>query len=109
MVTLAAVKLPCTNFFGVMLSLGMCLSDDNFFSPFDAGQVVEMQRSIGVKKLAPDITIGVKCVFPFADIDYFASSPCMNNAICVDQVVGFDCHCQSGYNGTLCNIGMYIW
>ena len=48
----------------------------------------------------------MQCVL-LTDIDFCVSSPCMNNATCEDQVRGYDCHCQSGYNGTICNLGMY--
>ena len=31
----------------------------------------------------------------------------MNNATCTDYLTEFVCNCKNGYNGTLCEIGMY--
>lgn len=35
-------------------------------------------------------------------IDECASSPCFNNATCTDLFLGFNCTCEEGYVGTLC-------
>ena len=43
--------------------------------------------------------------FAVSDIDYCLSSPCMNNATCIYQILGYECACATGYNGTVCEIG----
>ena len=40
--------------------------------------------------------------FP-ADTDDCAGDPCASTGTCQDQVDGFICICDSGYDGTLCN------
>ena len=39
------------------------------------------------------------------DIDECASSPCQNNATCIDDVGGYICDCQAGYTGQHCQTG----
>ena len=36
------------------------------------------------------------------DIDECKSSPCYNNATCLDLVNDFECKCQPGFKGDLC-------
>ena len=37
-----------------------------------------------------------------ADIDECLSSPCINGGNCEDHLNYYLCHCQAGYNGTIC-------
>ena len=39
------------------------------------------------------------------DIDECSSSPCQNGGSCYDQVNGYFCTCQQGYNGNECETG----
>ena len=45
------------------------------------------------------------CENVILDIDECASSPCQNNATCIDGANGYGCNCTAGYNGTHCGIG----
>ena len=49
----------------------------------------------------------LETVVVVVDIDECASSPCMANSTtnCTDLVDAFQCHCEPGYNGTVCEIG----
>ena len=40
-----------------------------------------------------------------SDINECASSPCQNEATCVDGENGFTCDCKPGYTSVLCEIG----
>ena len=39
----------------------------------------------------------------FVDTDECSSSPCASTGTCQDQVDGFICLCEPGYDGNLCN------
>lgn len=39
------------------------------------------------------------------DIDDCGSSPCMNDATCVDGLESYSCRCVPGYSGSNCQIG----
>ena len=41
------------------------------------------------------------------DIDECDSSPCLNEASCVDAVSGYTCVCTQGYTGDTCDVGLY--
>ena len=41
------------------------------------------------------------------DIDECASNPCHNGATCADGINMYVCTCAAGYEGTLCDIGMF--
>ena len=41
-------------------------------------------------------------------MDECASYPCMNCGLCIDGIDVFECTCQEGYTGTLCE-SMYIY
>ncbi len=53
-------------------------------------------------------SMGIAKHFFFTDVDDFASSPCQNGGCCSDQVNGFNCSCQPGFNGIRCEIGIKI-
>ena len=38
------------------------------------------------------------------DTDYCINQTCNNNGTCVDRVDGFHCLCQTGYEGTMCDV-----
>lgn len=42
------------------------------------------------------------------DIDECASQPCKNDATCTDRVNGYNCSCAPGFNGTQCEMEVYI-
>ena len=42
---------------------------------------------------------------PFVDIDECATIPCQNGGSCIDQINGYSCNCDDGYNGTNCENG----
>lgn len=42
------------------------------------------------------------------DIDECASNPCQHNGTCTDQVNGYSCTCDSGYDGVHCQSGITI-
>ena len=39
------------------------------------------------------------------DIDDCADEPCQNGGTCVDQVNGFVCMCEDGFEGDVCQTG----
>ena len=39
------------------------------------------------------------------DVDECASGPCKNGGSCSDQIDGYNCSCQPGFNGSRCEIG----
>lgn len=41
------------------------------------------------------------------DIDECASSPCVHGS-CEDLVAGYNCSCEAGYTGTMCETGRFI-
>ena len=41
------------------------------------------------------------------DINECESEPCHNEGMCIDEVAGYECQCQAGYAGAMCNIGNY--
>ena len=41
----------------------------------------------------------------FSEIDECESSPCLNEATCVDLVDSFECQCVAGFAGTTCETG----
>lgn len=44
-----------------------------------------------------------------SDIDECASDPCQHSGTCTDQVDGYICSCDSGYDGVHCQSGITIW
>ena len=36
------------------------------------------------------------------DIDECIPEPCQNNGTCTDQINGYECQCDPGFNGTNC-------
>ena len=40
-----------------------------------------------------------------SDIDECWSTPCQHGGMCNDSVNGYECHCESGYTGVICEIG----
>ena len=46
--------------------------------------------------------------FNYIDIDDCASDPCLNNAICMDQLNGFSCICAEGWTGPTCSLGIIL-
>ena len=38
------------------------------------------------------------------EIDECESSPCLNNASCLDDLNSFTCQCMDGFEGALCEI-----
>ena len=44
-------------------------------------------------------------LFAFADMDYCAPEPCLNNATCHDGLDNFTCSCVDGYTGRNCETG----
>ena len=48
-------------------------------------------------------SIYITCMWSFyLDINECSSSPCRNGGMCVDQVNGYVCNCQPGYQGVHC-------
>ena len=45
-------------------------------------------------------------LFSQPDINECESSPCSNEATCVDDVNGYTCNCIAGYTGTHCETGV---
>ena len=43
------------------------------------------------------------------DIDECASETCLNGGTCVELVDAFLCICADGYNGTICEAGVYAF
>ena len=41
------------------------------------------------------------------DIDECLSDPCQHNGTCVGKVNGYDCVCDDGWTGILCETGKY--
>ena len=52
------------------------------------------------------VTLTVKWVFYFQDINECASKPCKNGGKCKDGVNKYTCTCAEGYTGTSCQTGM---
>lgn len=50
--------------------------------------------------------VRVKCLF--IDSDECASNPCKNGATCVDHFGRFECVCNVGDSGALCELGKKI-
>ena len=44
-------------------------------------------------------------VIDVPDVDECASSPCVNDGSCTDEVAGFTCQCVPGYDGLTCTNG----
>ena len=42
------------------------------------------------------------------EIDECLSSPCMNNATCIDLLDGFMCNCSANFTGDLCQVAVSI-
>ena len=40
------------------------------------------------------------------NVNECASSPCLNNGLCIDLPQRFECECQAGFQGTLCEINI---
>jgi hypothetical protein len=43
--------------------------------------------------------------FAIPDINECQSSPCQNDAECIDGINQYSCTCKAGYTGTHCEIG----
>ena len=48
---------------------------------------------------------GVTCE---VEINECESSPCFNNATCVDQLAAFQCECVNGFEGMIVNLFRFI-
>ena len=46
-----------------------------------------------------------KCYIVLVDINECSTSPCVNGAMCNDDVDGYTCSCVAGYTGTQCETG----
>ena len=78
-----------------------------FYSPYShsASQPL-VAYSLNYSNQRNNHTPPMKCVsFTLTDINECDSSPCENGGTCEDQVNGYMCHCQSGYNGDHCQTG----
>ena len=40
------------------------------------------------------------------NVNECASSPCLNNGLCIDLPQRFECECQAGFQGTLCEVNI---
>ena len=47
------------------------------------------------------------CILLISDINECTSNPCQNGATCVNQINAFRCDCVPGYEGDMCETGMY--
>ena len=47
------------------------------------------------------------CDHLFSEIDECASDPCQNNGTCEDNIGMFNCSCEPGYQGMVCEIGKH--
>ena len=45
------------------------------------------------------------CYITCVEVNECDSSPCQNNATCIDQVNKYDCQCMTGYTGQQCETG----
>ena len=43
-----------------------------------------------------------------SEINVCDSHPCMNGAICNDEFNAFSCTCMAGYDGDICQVGMFL-
>lgn len=43
------------------------------------------------------------------DINECAESPCTNGAQCVNVDGSYVCHCPTGWTGSLCSTGVYLF
>ena len=44
--------------------------------------------------------------FLLLDINECESSPCENGGTCIDMEDGYECECQSGFTGPMCETGI---
>ena len=51
------------------------------------------------------ITVLFAILYVFADINECDSNPCENDGACMDMEDGYKCKCESGFNGTRCEMG----
>ena len=49
-------------------------------------------------------TMTEQCMVYLSDVDECASQPCVNGK-CEDKVNGFECQCEPGYTGDMCETG----
>ena len=48
------------------------------------------------------------CIFMITDINECDSNPCMNGALCHNEVNAYNCTCADGYTGYMCETGKCI-
>ena len=45
----------------------------------------------------------------FLEVDECSNSPCENGGTCTDELNGYNCTCATGYEGTNCETGKFLF
>ncbi len=53
------------------------------------------------------LNLCTKILYDIPDVDECASNPCQNGGACNDDVNGYTCSCEPGYEGIECEISRY--
>ena len=69
---------------------------------FEAWSVVLIKHFLFCKKV---LSCTLLNVFLLADINECESNPCENGGTCMDLEDGYNCACELGFTGTVCQTG----
>ena len=64
---------------------------------------IEKDVTVVYQSYTVEVSFSMNILFTISvDIDDCASEPCLHNGTCIDGIDSYQCQCEAGFNGNIC-------